>query len=371
MPKQEQEYCPSENEQPITIADLLADNKSSEAAKRRAAYQNNYLQGKNIGIEHCADARVITPSPEFTDACDTIAAAGNKAIPEDGDPLIHSLMTMGHFDGETVRPGVQPSGCGGLLAKEEQLRELRNGALGGVAAFVEDRLYHPDVMVQTMISAAQRAERQPNKQVLAAMQDHLNGKIYPLALFRGRAMLSAVPTQLLLAGSYNPGEIYRSGIPFLASEDLPEQFRQYLALHAANMEQMNMRLPHLRERQKVQKPSVLKISTGRRPLAVNFPTIGDTPNQVFRLRLAAMTNGQVPKEAQREVLQEAEYPLTHFDTIQTILINTDSMDESHKFAQALLAQPWINPWRQHETNNLYIARTQEGILADHDTIKLR
>lgn len=324
----------------------------------------------------CSDARLAIPF-ERSISVRTIATGGPK------DPYerlvnsrgVESIVVLAHHGGDTVQPGQKPNGCGGLGAKETINSITDSKQKTGIYRYLENDVQHPDVIIQAWVSAGRIAEH-TNKPVLAATQDHLDGKAYPLAVFlnRGEEIRTKLKMADMLEGQYHPSEIYRYGIPTLSLDKLPEVFQRFMEENLVQVAEAQAKYPDLRERQKVQNPSMVVLSTDIRSMRIRYPTTSQTPGTLFKLNIPREKVGtkiNISLEDLERSLDQAQYPIEHavgnfgypakpFSKTNKILIETGSMDLSSELARRLTDQSWTQEWLHLPDHYIIVARTQAG-----------
>lgn len=366
-------------ESAITFELMLDDNISEEANNRRDAWAVTREEEELVAVGLCGDSRILTPNPTKTSTYRTIAAGGYTELyaPIVRDQKVAAAIELVHYAGSTVIRGKIPGGCGGLHAKAQ----LGNGVTEedkGIARFVKNqqKISHPDPIVHSSITAARISAHAGDKPVLAAAMDHETMDITPLALFTdsGRIVVAAFNLRHLFEGQYSPYEVYQGNqLPALSEEQLPDNLQRYLELHRIRANQLRQQIPDLPLRMRSQNPHVLDISNDNRPFSVAFPETS-LPGNAFRLRLARTKTEQgeilLPEDAIEEVLQEAHYPIDHFDNLKTVLVRTGDMDDSRRIAEILLRQPYMEEWQQKVGNRVIFAKNQQGVITDYDELRL-
>ncbi len=363
---------------PVTPRDLYADNHSLEADRRREAWNRHKADGNLTVVWSCGDARVIIPNPETTVSIRSIATGSpSDAYPYTRlmeSPGVKNIIILPHFDGETVKPGEEPTGCGGLGEKKVQetksSKEVSEG--NSVVRYVKQRVKSSDVLLQACISATITNEN-TSKNVLAAAQDHRDGTIIPIAAFsdRGRRTISAINLRHLFQGQYDPKIIYQDGIPSLSEDEIPEEFRAYLTLHRKNLEELYKVEPDLVQLQKTQNPTIMALSTDPRPFEVRFPALTASPNTLFKLsvpRTRIDSRISIDDQSLNDALDQTEYPVAHFSNLNTIYIETGDFDRSKRVADQLILNEWVHDWINEPSHQIIAAQTRDGIVSRISTI---
>lgn len=365
--------------EPVTITptSLWKDNESQEAIQGLTGWEMSRRYGNLTGVRKCPDSRTETPLPRSSATIGSIATGGDFDSYKRlfNFQAFRDFIALGHYDGSTLTVGKMPTGCGGLAARAKIDNGIRLD-LRDVQAYVERGIAHPDVVVQTFLSASEITKR-TGKDVLAAAQDHLDGTIVPFALFSGKnsQYRSSINPELLLH-RYNPGEIYRMGfIPPLADSDLPPHFQHILREYQQQQARTIGDNPRLPQYQKVQNPVMVYFSTDIRPVQLKFPQLAGRPNRIFELNVprTKINNGiHIDGAALDNVIDQTEYPMTHavenkdnprgeFSRTKTLYVETGDFDQSIAIAEKMLSQrPWMQEWRNLLGSEIIVAQTKAG-----------
>ncbi|HVZ12167.1 MAG TPA: hypothetical protein VG965_04000 [Patescibacteria group bacterium] len=369
----------------ITAESLLSDNRSDKARTNITIWHENAAAGLLIESDTCGDARQEVPDLTRAVIVQSIGTAGSK---EEYRGLINhrsikAAVNVAHFAGNTVRPGVAPTGCGGLAAKEEMVAKGQQGSREGIGHYVENDIYHSDVIVQTCVSAIQMADM-TDKPVLAAAQDHLTGIILPLIAFwtKGNTRYSIhnrslTMDDILRPEKYSPSKIYRDGLPIIDEEDLPEVFHEYLMANTIETRDLHVKYPDFRERQTTQNPSTVLLSTDIRPPRLRLPESFDEPGSVFRLSLPRrkFANGtdisvEIPEKDLVSVVNQTQYPIEHFSNVENLIIETRDFQVSLDLMGHFMAKPWMKDWREKGGKQVILVETQGGRINRIADVKL-
>jgi hypothetical protein len=366
----------------VTSEVLLSDNQSSLANDRRAIWYSARESGSLIGIWKCADARNIL-RPEHSVFIQTIANGGERQPYEKllNHPGIQALVVLGHFDPEATIPFLDkngdlvelPGGCGGRKAKKDLIgvSETQNGVLD----FVDHFVYHPDPVINTLITAEETA-RLTDKKVLAVVENHFSGEILPVGMYlgEGRSAIQSVPSVNYLLDRYNPKEIYRVGIPQLWEYEVADIFHPYIRAHERYVQDLHQKYPDLSLTQKVQNPSTVVLSTGIKPLRVRYPNTFDRPNTAFQLTVPRIDldfeTGNL--DQLEHAIDQAEYPFAHsvlhfgqknkdFASTETFFIETGDLGLSEQVASIVMEKPWMQKWLDLGGKQILVGEMQRGI----------
>lgn len=355
----------------ITPEQLLEDNRSPKADAGRQEWEDARRKGKLTGVRACADARVLIPHAG-TLRVRTIATGG----PEQeytmifADPDIDKIVILAHYAGNRVEKGKPPEGCGGIHAKQEALSDDAWGR------FVGEHIVSTDVLIQAWVSAATTARR-TRKPTLAAVQDHLDGKILPVAAFLegGGEVITAIPIEHMLHKQYHPERIYAQGIPVLPGRKVPEIFDEFLDAGRDLMIKTHDEYPNLEVMQQIQNPETIVISTEARPLQICFPDTFKKPGSVFKISIPrnqiditipiaddhiAIALAQVQFAIVNSVTNHDQQG-SSFSNTKTIFIETGNFALSTRLANDLLAEPLVQQWIKLPERQIIIAQMREGI----------
>lgn len=385
------EIQPSLNLQPgghqplvITPESLYTDNTSDKAKSLRYIWRENRDAHNLRAIIKCGDSRGITPIPRETVEIGSIATGvdfdyysgllSHEAFSQRG------YFSFGHYDGLKFKIGHMPEGCGGLGAKKEQLATLTQAKSEGIEEFIRNNIGHPDVIVQTCITAA-RIARKTDRQSIAGIQDHRSGEIRIVGIFsqKDSNYRTAVDPILLFQGKYKPEVIYKDGVPSIPDEYLPNETRNMLSKYNEQLQELKSRHKDLENEQETQYADMISIDADIKPAGIITPGLTACPNRIFRLNVPRQRLGNgihIPPVALDQVLQQAEYPLTQavihssdngsFSRSRTIFINTGDMDQSVKIANQLMEKPYTKVWLTLAETQIIVAQSRMGEIAEID-----
>lgn len=374
-------YEPQNKDEPmITPKALYEDNHSEQAGRLRQEREKARRKGDLTAYFSCGDARIFTPKPESSMSIRSIAAGGSK-IPYErlvNNRGVARIVVLDHHDGDTVKPGQKPNGCGGLAAKE-QVNGDKPGQKDGILEYIEHEVKHPDVIIQALLTAEEIA-RITDKPVMAATQDHLTEIIYPIAVFleKGNHKLTAIRLGDIAGDQYNPTRLYADGIPVLPDYLIPPNFLELLEANRKEVAYLEKHYPNLRKKQKVQNPKMVVITTAIMSMRVRYPTISQEPGSLFKLNVPRKKEGTHTSISHADLtrtLNQAQYPIQHsvknhddptkpFSATNTVLIETGDMDLSRKLAGEAVEKPWMKDWLSLPDHQIIVARTQAGITSE-------
>lgn len=358
---------------------LLNDNASPVADANRARWEAARREGRLTLVQACSDSRTLI----FDQNEAVVIRYIGGAIPVQpytkliNHRSIGGVMVMAHFDGNLVSPGKSPSGCGGLKEKERQINGGTIEATEGIEHFVENHIATSDTILQACILAGATAEH-TEKPVLAAAQDHLDGTVYPIAVFtnHGRRVITAIPARLLYSTQHDPKEIYTEGIPYLDDGELPDELFSCLEQNRAQVAELKRKFPNLRKIQTTQNPSMLVLTTDIRPVAMRYPSL-NVPGKVFCLSVPRDKSEidstvQISREALVAGVNQADFPIgmalanqgdltKTFSQLNTFFVETRNFEKSRWAAEQLTKKEWMKKWIAIPGNKILVGETQAGI----------
>jgi hypothetical protein len=355
------------NREAITVESILEDNRSAEAERRRSEWNENRENKRLTLLNTCSDARIVIPNPTSTAVVRSIAAG--RSLEPFGKLISHksidNVHIMGHHAGNKVVEGAAPRGCGGLGVKEDQMQHDKVPH-SEVEEWVSENVCHSDSLYHAFMKAAETQDY-TDKEILLSTQDHLDHTIYPMAGFLGSLK---APIHYEDFGQYNSGDIYKSGIPSLPSTELKgTSFEQYLEKY------FNEQLPdllasyseHDRTTQEVQDPKLLLITTNVAPSEVLYPNLSRRPNKIFVETLAREKIQDeliITEKGVKDVISQAQYPISHFTNINTVFIETGDITKSSMIAKRLTDKVWFKPWMERTGTKILVGETKAGKLED-------
>ncbi len=358
----------------ITPETLLADNATPEARRLRDEWGRNRERKNLWAIVACGDARLLIPRPDNIISVRSIAAAGKKERQIFEDQGIKLIVVMSHVDGDTIVHGKQPTGCGGLAAKEQTLNDGHEKPIEGLQHYIDNNIDHPDPTIQALVSA-QKITKETGKPSLAVIQNHRTGAIYPFAVFTEDCQIISSDMDLIsLMHEYDERKIYANGIPKLPTIIIPEIFKEFMEANDQYSEHMLRQYPNLKDMQRVQNPRMVVISSKLPSIRTRYPDTAKYPGVLFKLHLPREKNGsqiKISTAAQREIIAQAQYPIQRavenfgepqkpFANTDRFLIETSDIEASIELAKELAKKPWMREWLTLEKHLILVAQNQEG-----------
>lgn len=366
----------------ITPQGLLGYNRSPQAEANRIKWEEARRNGELIAYLRCSDAR-LKPVGINAVSWGSIAAADEPDTKFAVGRGTKASIALAHFDGDTVKPGEMPTGCGGLKAKEEAKKNGNQNEQVGIHRYVKDNIVHEDMIIQAWLSAENIAAIS-GKPSLAAVQDHLTLQIYPIALFTPQGegtmrTVSRVRAKDTLARSYDPKKIYENGIPTISESYLTDVFGEIMQQNMEDMREINSKYPNLREIQKVQRPRTILFSTDIRSARVKYPVLSSVPGSIFKLivpRGKIEGTLQITDEDLENSLNQLEYPITHaiknyenpdesFSNTDRLIIETGNLDLSKRVAQKAMEKEWMRKWLELKDRKIIVVQAIAGIVSDN------
>lgn len=388
----------------ITLENLVADNRSRQAIYNRQRSQAAFEAGEIDVTAACSDARVIVPNLIHSVKLGSIATGGARGhfLELFNDGRIRSIINLAHFSSQTLSPGKRPTGCGGLIEKEKIEQNGSGGNADGddIAGFIENDVFHSDVIVQTSL-AARSIAKLSEKPVMAAAEDHLTGQIYILAVYQRKngVLMSLFNENIdplsISREHYDEESIYKNGLPSFSPESLPDDFRvfyDYIKVQEEKMERMKVWYPNLEETQKVQnRVKAVLWTTDPRPAELRYPLLFQEPGSLFlvsQARIKDVISGHYPEQdvrvptiPLREGLKQVQYPLSEavahaddpqkaFSKTNTLIIETGNLDLSIRLRDEVLKKAWMRRWMEIPHNQIITVATYGGVIKDIEEFRL-
>lgn len=358
----------------ITTESLRIDNQSAEARKGLDGYERHASNGELMAGEACGDPKTVLPLPEQTVFLRSISQGGPKDYGLFRSPKVGIGIAVSHVRGDTIEVGKMPTGCAGLKEKQESKRD-QSGEIEGLAYYVENNIAHPDPVVQALVTA-RRIHRESGKPSLAAVQDHLTTKIYPVGVFMADTDYRSKVDLMELAIKYDPALIYADLIPTLKDSAIPDIFREFLEAANTQMRNLLMNYSNFKEMQKVSNPRMVVLSTEPRSLRIRYPKTMSRPGIAFKMHLPRerLESGTISINpgVLRDIMNQVGYPFGHaadhfgkpgesFEDTDIFLIETGDWDISNQLAEDVAKERHVKKWRAQDGHQIWVARTEEGI----------
>lgn len=379
----------------ITPELLQKDNYSSDVESYLNRWQENFLEQNITVVVGCSEPRLIVPREGIAD----IRSIGAAALPELYDSILNerfnprTVIVIAHHDGETIREGQMPKGCGGLGAKAMQEHDSQgHEKFEYSAGYVDKFIVHSDPFIHGIYTGHEIAERS-RRPTLVVTEDHRTGLLYPLTSFipygeKDLIVRSAIPMRSGFAGRYNPEEIYKDGLPQLSSSEVPNEFGVFLRRHDIFLEKMKEKNPELYKNQKTINPGAVVLTTEIRPIQARFPTLlGDHPNTVFTVTVPRDTHEilesyEVDIDGMKRAFDQTHYaffyalkhkgdpqlPFARLYNQGALLIEGDNLTQLNEVAEYARNLPYIKEWSDVEGNKIILLETVKGRLMNAQTL---
>lgn len=369
-------------------------NRTLDAEQGRNRWFQNYNANQTFIVMLCGDSRErIAFPPDYIIDLSTIAASGptEPYAKMFNDPRPGAVVTANHYDGASFDPsaGYALIGCGGIHARAhmEETRPNRKPKRG-IGRYATKTILDKDAAYNSVKNGAVAATltRRP---VLAGVHDHRYGIFTPLAYFQNSGTSemseSVIPqADLYYPERYNPEQFYANGIPSLPENHLPDVFKHFLEKQREYTQQLQTEYPDLHERLGTQNPDYLFITTEKVPTRLRYPQLLRDPGSFFQIHIPRAKNGSsvfVDEDSIELALEQAEYPIdvAKFSNLHTIVIETGSILESRKIAEALMqakrhteddegnlvevdGEPWILDWHLRNPNGqILLGQSNRGV----------
>jgi hypothetical protein len=283
---------------------------------------------------------------------------------------------VGHFDHEKIDPANKKiKGCGGVDACEK----IEKGEI-----VIENEHLHTYVtqrvsshFFHNIKKTAEQAAALSGKPVLGVMVDHLTNTAFPMIeVGKGREIM--YPEKNLEQFQWKEVDDVKKFIdsygiyfPQLRLEDLSDVFRTLILKNRKKAKETIEKDPKFIERQRVQNPSTVVISTCPIPVALRYPDSFGHPNKAFVIRKAfGKEEGEVRATDIDfiSIVGQLYYPLKQADFSRTsnILIETPDLEMSAQIADRLLKIPFVQNWVDRRHGKIIIAK-----LVHHETKEIQ
>ncbi|MFH0979779.1 MAG: hypothetical protein V1803_02445 [Candidatus Roizmanbacteria bacterium] len=367
----------------ITPDFLRIDNSSRKATLNRTEWRKA-KEAKNGQITLfivCGDSRIVT-----ADIADDNKIVSISSIASSGDlkpfkklfehQMIGQIVVVGHFDHKKIDPVKKKvKGCGGEDASEK----IEDGEIvienEPLNTYVTQRVSKN--FFENIKRTVEQAAALSEKPVLGVMVDHLTNAAFPMIeVNKGKELM--YPEKDLEGFQWKTIDDvqkfinnYGDYFPQLRSADLSDVFREFIEKNRIKAKQRIENDPGFIERQRVQNPSTVVISTCPIPLALRFPDSFGHPNEAFVIRKAFSKEGKTIKATEIDfmsIVGQLYYPLKQADFPRTnnILIETPDLEMSAQIADRLLKISFVQDWIKRKQGKIMIAE-----LKHHETKKIQ
>lgn len=366
----------------VTPDSLKHDNKSDEAKFLNDKWLKTRDKRELILVDKCGDPRSFEDSPETKVVLPSIAASGpiDPFVKAYHDPRVQGIVEMSHYSSLIARPGENPGGCVGRVVKGAQQKGRLSAEEGDTQQFVKEFVPHEDVVINSLLRAAKIASF-TDKPVLAAVQDHITGRVKPLAYFElksggGLVGETIIPYHLLFDGNYDPKRIYENGVPELPLESLPDIFVELIEDNRQHIQELTTTYHDFMASQEVANPKTLLLSTSTKPARARYPHTFGLPNTFVNLvfgRERIEGEDTFSPQILHKLLRQAHAFITksyanhnddgaEFSRLNRVLIETSNLELSLKLATELGEKPWMQQWMDLSNNHrIMLAETRGGL----------
>jgi len=326
-----------------TPYDFLKDNQSTEAEENRYASRVARLAGKIFVIRTCGDARAANGLPPHrTLHVPSIATSSDLDPYKDmaKNEFTQGIANVVHYDRITYKPGEKPKKCGGFDAKTETKNNRFGKKSTGIERYI-NRMPSDDPVIANIFQSELLANIS-DKPVLAVIQDHRTALFYPMVMFLngGTEIRTSMPIRNFLQDLYDPKVIYKDGIPCLDETQLIPAFQELLELNRIESARIQTEYEDFVKETEFQNPEFLIFTTEKTTARERYPKNLKKPSSYFSIHLARENTptklAVITRGAMQEAIEQAEYPISHFKKIHTILIETPDIEQSKGFAKELL-----------------------------------
>ena len=155
---------------------------------------------------------------------------------------------------------------------------------------------------------------------------------------------------------------------------LSEESQDYLKMADGKMKKVLDEVKDFSERQAVQNPWALVISTSKIPIENRYPDYFGNLQSPFKVDIPRAKSEQITDIDQRTItsaINQMEYavgksvenhdnPNTDFSNSHVLLIETSGFDQSLKIAQQITSKEWMKKWLALPDHQILVAETRGG-----------
>lgn len=355
-------------ERKVTPQDLLLDNRSPEAVSNRIEWKKakEADDGQMTLFIVCGDARIVTAEifgGKKIVSIASIASSGDLKPFTNllRDNYVGQIVVVGHFDHEKINNTGEIAGCGG----HDTAIKIKKGKVKveneDLTEFLEQRVT-PEFF-DSVDKIVNEVALLSGKPVLGVLLDHLTYGAYPIIEQIG-TKIAKLPYENLK--KFKKGQIKKleellmidGGIfPELRSEDLFKEFRKIIEINRRRAEKRLREDPGFIERQRIQNPSTVVISTCPMPMALRYPETYGKPNRAFVIRqpFFKSVSGDISiiDIDLKSIAAQIYYPLSHtllkdqtkgFTDTKDLFIETPSLELSAQIADRLSKIQFMQDW---------------------------
>lgn len=355
----------------IKHGDLRADSETESVRAFRSAFDEAKASKRVVLVKRCPDSRLI--DPRLAAVIGAIASGGPNS-PFTGaleSPYFEVAAVVNHYDGETIRNGGIPAGCGGRDGK----RNSNGSAENGIGRFLDKHVQDCDLVNQTLIAMSHVSSRAGGKPTVGAVVNQRNLVMYPVGFVGGGHIELPAPIGLhnLMKPEYFPidrVELYKNGIPTIDPALTHPRLREFLADYRQTQARFAQKYEKdLDSMQASQNPDVIFLTSELRTPRERFPNYFEAPGSYFHVTLAINDRKQVDEMyLQEAVLDQLDYPFGHF-TSSNLIVETRSIHTSASIAKRIVESEYAESWMKRKDTAIILLETAQGITYYSDTYK--
>lgn len=341
--------------------ELRADSETDLVRIYRGEFDMAKKEGKIVVVKRCPDSRLV--DPKLAAVIGSIAGGGPNS-PFTGalkSPYFEVAAAINHYDGETIRNGGVPAGCGGRDGK-------RNGNCSGekgIGRFLDKHVQDDDLINQTLTAMSHISFRAGGKSTVGAVVNQRNLVMYPVGCVGGGHVELPAPIGLhnLMKPEYFPidrVELYKNGIPTIDPALIHPRLREFLADYRRTQARFAQKYD-LHNMQASQDPDVIFLTSELRSPRERFPNYLEAPGTYFHVTLAITEKKQIDEMyLQEAVLDQLDYPFGHF-TSSNLIIETRSIHTSAAIAKRIEGSEYAESWMKRKDTAITLLETAQGI----------
>jgi len=370
----------------LPLTDRLRIDNSSALARKNLADWRAAKEARNGGLTLfvvCGDSRIVTADIAGDNkivSISSIASSGDLKPFEKllQHPAVGRIIVVGHFDHERINPDGKLGGCGGVDASVKIAAGKVVVEGKELSEFITQKIT-PNFF-KNVKRTVEQASLSSGKPVLGVLVDHLTDAAFPIIEYRN-GKETMYPEHDLERFQWKKIEdiqkfieVYGDEFPQLKIDDLLPEFKKFILKNRKKASERLRRDPKFVERQKVQNPSTVVISTCPIPVALRYPDTFGRPNEAFVIRKAFDKEDKVEGEIRETdmdfeaIVGQLYYPLKQagFPRTNSILIETPNMEMSENIAARLSKIDFVREWMENKQGRFIVGR-----LESHKTEELK
>lgn len=352
--------------------ELRADSETDSVRVFRGEFDEAKVNKRVVVVKRCPDSRLV--DPRLAAVIGAIASGGPNS-PFTGaleSPYFEVAAAVNHYDGETIRNGGIPAGCGGRDGKRNGISQCERG----IGRFLDKHVQDDDLIFQTLTAMSHVSFRAGGKSTVGAVVNQRNLVMYPVGFVEGghAELPSPIGLHNLMKPEYFPidrVELYKSGIPTINPALIHPRLREFLADYRRTQARFTQKYKkyNLHQMQASQDPDVIFLTSELRPPRDRFPSYFEAPGTYFHVTLAINDKKQIDEDyLQKEVLDQLDYPFGNF-TSSNLIIETRSIDTSAAIAKRVVESEYAQKWRERKDTVIILLETAQGITYNSDVYK--